>query len=273
MVKPTSDGDDQIIILNYHDAVIKGSDMNLLERSTEWLNDSCIHFYFTWLAQEQKEKKDCQQKSGASAAVTSSNDYFMDPSIVSFFMHQCIDEEEIEELVNSLPFPKAPQSKDDRPGRIFIAVSDNMAVGSDYQTPRIGGNHWTLLVVCLVKADVQFLHFDSMKGSGNSLAAGHIARKIARYVYPNESGSVRSKTTTQAAKTPQQANGYDCGVHVLGAAKMFVNQSATNSLGDYEEALHTSVGGNAMKFCADLRQEIVSEIRRLSSKHNEFIVH
>jgi Ulp1 family protease len=69
-------------VLNFFDAVIYGSDLALVQSQTAWLNDAIIHFYFNVLDQRQKKKG-------------KRNCLFMDPSIISFFMHQVIDEDDI----------------------------------------------------------------------------------------------------------------------------------------------------------------------------------
>ncbi|KAL3905652.1 MAG: hypothetical protein SGILL_009593 [Bacillariaceae sp.] len=270
---------DDEIVTNYHDAVITGSDLNLLERRAEWLNGACLHFYFTLLARNQKEKMDQAENEGTLeglAAVkpttnVASKDYFIDPIVTSFFMHQCNDEEDAKDLVSCLPFPKVSDGSAERFGRVFIAVSDNMAKGSDYQTPGLG-SHWSLLVTRVSLGGVEYYHFDSMKKSGNFVAAQDIAVKLSRYVYPDvkletkrsNSSSSATNPIVQACATPYQANGYDCGVHVLGAAKIFANIPPETPTEALEQALKQGMGDDPSKYCAALRQEIASAIREVA---------
>ena len=80
------------LIINYHDAVIYGRDLQLFDHRTEWLNDSCIHFYFTYLQQQQRT----HHLSERSCSIL-----FMDPAAVSFWIHQCSDQEDINDFVSN----------------------------------------------------------------------------------------------------------------------------------------------------------------------------
>lgn len=109
------------LILSYNGTCcIYQSDLQLLESDSEWLNDSCINFQMTRLSErtveaattittavvavaddaETASKNDNGANStGSSSSNNDSNDpiriVFMDPSIVSFFMHQIsIDDDE-----------------------------------------------------------------------------------------------------------------------------------------------------------------------------------
>ena len=226
---------------------------------------------------------------------------FMDPSVVSFWMHQCIDQDEIHDFVKNTQFPGKEGERD---GVLFIPVNDNM---STYSTSNNtiwqvsdSGSHWSLLVLevfCteerkkdnqnFLTSTLRFWHFDSIRNSGNIQAAKDIAAKICLHVYPKASiisalASDLSKVTEgilHQAETPQQQNGYDCGVHVLGAAKILSNyilmttltsdktrDSPCRRLQDLEECLRNEIGNDSQGFCSKLRQEISLEIRRLHKK-------
>jgi len=258
------------LLINYHDAVIYGWELKLIERRTEWLNDSCIHFFFTHLQQHHKQN------------TTSVPFLFMEPSVVSFWMHQCVDQDEIDDFVKSTSFPGRGDRGD---GTIFIAVNDQMANDSSpFSNISGGGNHWSLLVVQVEasknrKTDksactaLDFWHFDSVRNSGNRHAAQDIAAKVSLHIYPEAS----SKDVRQA-ETPQQQNGYDCGVHLLGAAKIlskYLSMTGNDSDGsdsrlfDLEECLRKEMGTSPQKFCSKLRHEISFEIRRLHKERNK----
>jgi hypothetical protein len=140
-----------------------------------------------------------------------------------------------------------------------------------------------------------FLHFDSIRNSRNIRAANDIAKKILLHVYSDDynkrkrdsdsDSSNNDKPKVIQVETPQQRNGYDCGVHVLGAAKILSSSTTTTSLTIYssnndnnnsdsmnsvrlnllEESLRQGVGNNSFEFCSKLRDEISSEILLLSS--------
>jgi Ulp1 family protease len=313
---------DSDLIINYHDAVIYGSDLKLLKNRTEWLNDSCIHFFFVLLQQHQREQeqererereqKEKEKKEGKE--VSSSSFLFMDPSIVSYWMHQCTDQDDIEDFVDNTNFPK-PKGRNGNGngggGVIFIAVNDDMALSSNgWQIPN-SGSHWSLLLIIVGCGDdnnnnnnndddddsevshssIGILHFDSIRNSRNIRAAKDIAKKIMLHAYSDDnnrrkrnsdSNSHSDKPKVIQVKTPQQLNGYDCGVHVLGAAKILSSSTTASlmiysnndnnsdsmnsaSLNSLEESLQQGVGNNSFDFCSKFRDEISSEILHLSS--------
>jgi Ulp1 family protease len=288
--------DDDILLLNFHDAVIYKRDLNLLLNERGWLNDAIIHFYFEYL----------QQQSPAIG------DYFMDPSVVSYFMHQCIENDDIQEFVQSAPFP-SPSTIGTR-GRIFIAVNDYMMPSSSSWlslSSTAQGTHWSLLVI-----DIQVLdhddedmpillahHFDSHGPSDtNHLVARKIFEKIFTHVYQHPHGTLSTNKfsavdsdanvffleASSGCKIPQQVNGHDCGVHVLGAAEILSsssfsssswsnkhiincssNKNTTSTLSSYiaqlqgednEQAIRQHIGSDPAKFCTDLRKKIASII-------------
>ena len=315
---------DSDLIINYHDAVIYGSDLKLLKNRTEWLNDSCIHFFFVLLQQrhrEQEQEREREQKETSSLS-SSSSFLFMDPSVVSYWMHQCTDQDDIEDFVNNTNFPKSKGRNGNGGGGggvIFIAVNDDMALSSNgWQIPN-SGSHWSLLLIIVGCGEDNknnnnnnnndddeddsevshirsfcFLHFDSIRNSRNIRAANDIAKKIMLHVYSDDNNKRKRDSDSDSSnndkpkviqvETPQQLNGYDCGVHVLGAAKILSSSSTTTSLMIYsnndnnnsdsidsvrlnslEESLQQGVGNNSFEFCSKLRDEISSEILLLSS--------
>lgn len=219
------DGD---LLLNFHDAVIYGSDLALVQSSNSWLNDACINFFMALL----------QQRS------TSKTYKFMDPSVISFFVHQCTDDDEIQDFAQGNSF----RGMD----KIFIPVNDTMA---DTKVWR-GGSHWTLLVIVKAEEKIEFWHFDSVRHSGNGSAARNIARKLGTQFFGV------SLPTVVEAETPQQSNGYDCGVHMIAAAKIFSTMSEVD-LKSHERNLRQYTIEHP-NFCRELRSYIVDEIFRLS---------
>lgn len=222
-------------VLNYHDAVIYGSDLKLVQSRTEWLNDACAHFYMNVLQHADENSGSC---------------LFMDPSVVSFFMHQCTDDEDMRDFINSTKFPSE--------GKIFIPVNDNMRADADWMI-RGGGSHWSLLVVTMeAKVATNFWHFDSLKSSANVDAARDIRNKLLRLFDKPNTG-----TKLTRAATTQQTNGYDCGIHMLAAAKVFASLEGTR-LADYEKAIRDHAKLNP-DFCRNLRQTIAQSMIILAS--------
>ncbi|KAG7337469.1 Ulp1 protease family protein [Nitzschia inconspicua] len=246
--------DDGVMLLNYNDAVIYMRDLRLVVEN-DWLNDSIIHFYLELLKQESTE----------------GHDYFMDPSVVSFFMQHCNDHEDIEDFVASAPLPKDN-------GRIFIAVNDKMSAAVEsgaiwmQHTSRgcatAQGTHWSLLLMTIgtsASADeiaVAAYHFDS-HGECNLKVAVEIATKIAKYMY-------KRNAKVLSCETPQQVNGYDCGIHVLMAARALASFDDIDFRQQklvYEQALHkTIVVQHGSNPGPAMRQAISDTITSMASK-------
>lgn len=84
---------------------------------------------------------------------------------------------------------------------IFIPLNNN----SD-PTRVAGGSHWSLLVY--VKNLNRFLYYDSMNDN-NLSDSKRMASKLAFLQNPKD-----LRNLVEIKKTPQQKNGYDCGVYV-----------------------------------------------------------
>ena len=222
--------EDTDLVLNYNDAVIYGSDLALVQSKTAWLNDACVNFFFEWTKRRLDNAMPVK---------------LLDPSVVSFFVHQCIEEEEINDFVNDVSFPVT--------GKIFIPVNDSMVESTAWQTK--GGSHWSLLLVVKSKREIQFWHFDSVQGSGNLRAAEDIAKKLGRYCF-----DIVSCPVVEAA-TPPQSNGYDCGIHMLVAAQIFASMEDMD-LKSHEAGLRLEIN-NTPGFCIELRRAMANEILRL----------
>ncbi|XP_062131404.1 sentrin-specific protease 8-like [Drosophila sulfurigaster albostrigata] len=81
---------------------------------------------------------------------------------------------------------------------IFFALNDN-------ETAEAGGTHWSLLV--LSRPEKSFFHFDSY-GNSNSVPSIELISKV------KDSLGVR-QAKFRPMRCLQQANGYDCGIHVI----------------------------------------------------------
>ena len=236
---------DDDLVVNFEDAVIYGADLAILESPTAWLNDACINFFLTLL----------QSRISKDEAV------FLDPSVMSFFMHQCVDEDDIADFRSGFRYPQN--------GKLVIPINDNMSTSSSWATPG-GGAHWSLLVLILLNgAPQKFVHFDSVKGSANASAALEVAQKLCDTV-------LRSSQPGQTADfvnalTPQQKNGFDCGLYMLTCAEVVVtkkNLKSSEVVRDYEHELIEFIKENE-SFCLDLRKRIANEVlekREISKK-------
>jgi sentrin-specific protease 8 len=203
------------LVLDYHDAVLYPFDMNLLESPTAWLNDSCMHFYLTVL----------QQRNTNTSSIA-----YMDPSVISFLMHQCDD-------LDDFSFPAVET--------IVIPINDGHAPSSHWsQAGR--GSHWSLLVI---KSAGMYWHLDSVHGR-NREAASAVAKKCQQIL-----GHAASSIID--VETPQQDNGSDCGLHALCAAELV---SGCESVEAMEAAMTQRVGKG---FGNEMRQRVLEQAKRL----------
>jgi len=172
----------------------------------------------------------------------------MDPSLISFFMHQCVDDDDIKDFLSGLSLP-------DGDLRLFVPVNDSMSDSS-----WTSGSHWSLLVCNRSRSSTEFWHFDSVKNSGNQLASQAVAEKLNQHIFHSSSAACLS------AVTPEQKNGYDCGLHMLQAVKLFCPKDGSN-LKEHEAVLQSHIERNP-DFCSELRREIATKIIRLKKGEN-----
>ncbi|KMT03925.1 hypothetical protein BVRB_8g187350 [Beta vulgaris subsp. vulgaris] len=209
-------------VLKYKDIVLRASDLDTL-RGPCFLNDQIIAFYFSYLLSSSK----------------SDDILFVEPSI-SVCLANCQDDKFIEEFAQSCIMSSKRL--------VLFTVNDN----DDFDGG--GGNHWSILVYDRTKNS--FLHYDSMEGV-NSFHAMKLYDAIKEYMGPGgqvsrphissyslkkqknkkknisyvsrplgraEPESVAATApavspTFMECKTPQQSNGYDCGLYVLAIAR------------------------------------------------------
>uniref|UniRef100_A0A7S4NIS5 Ubiquitin-like protease family profile domain-containing protein n=1 Tax=Odontella aurita TaxID=265563 RepID=A0A7S4NIS5_9STRA len=252
---------DSNLLVNYHDACVYESDLRLLESPTAWLNDACILFRLNWISQ-------IRGRTRTSVADRSDNVLFLDPSVISFMMHQC-DDDDLADLAQGW---KLHQRK-----VVFVPVNDNHAASAHaFQIPG-GGNHWSMMVVLIGmknnsssdmnEVKVKYLHFDSSVGC-NERAARLVARRIQRAI--NLGSHAGEEAVVIECRTPQQNNGYDCGIFALGAAEALSDVSLLE--GDlmpqsFEMALASFVADcGAAGFAGYLRHAISNDIKKLAGK-------
>ena len=172
------------LVLNYHDAVLYQSDLAFLESNNAWLNDACMNFYLTVLQQRNNPIKV----------------KFMDPAVVSFLMHQC-DHDDWIEFATSFTTPTE---------KLIIPINNAHAPSSAWQTH---GSHWSLLVMSPNEKQ-EMWHFDSVS-SANQVAAKAVMERF-QCLFDLTSNNLHLREIV----TPQQQNGYDCGLHALCAAEV-----------------------------------------------------
>ena len=97
----------------------------------------------------------------------------------------------------------------------LIPINDN----SDKMNAN-GGSHWSLLVYLPIE-DI-FIYLDSMKKKSNNIEnAINIAGKLRGLIKEDQKKDLKESFVVNS-ETPQQKNGYDCGVYVLGFTEVLI---------------------------------------------------
>lgn len=226
-------------LLNYHDAVLYSTDIDVLRDQHLWLNDACIHF--------QMKRYQHELHSG-----NGNRFLFMDPSIVSYFMHQCLSNDELVEFYEGQGILEGCTSEGCKafclPRQfnlkqvIFLPINDTNA-RFEFTPGCKGaiGTHWSLLIVILLQVSCEedaqdrllqpiYLHYDSVGSSSNYTAAVAVAKKLnLLFTIKKTIHGISDSTSTMQeldtsihggmiirnCKTPQQINAWDCGIYVL----------------------------------------------------------
>merc|ERR1712121_551555 len=91
---------------------------------------------------------------------------------------------------------------------ILFPVNNNDRVEGE------GGSHWSLLVYISDKSDVNFYHYDPIRGANNR-QANELVRKLSE-----TNTFCKSKLKVEEVLVPNQINGYDCGIYTMIYAGM-----------------------------------------------------
>jgi len=187
------------IVVTYQDVTIHSSDLDLLE-GTNWLNDSLLAYYFEYLTYDifKDYKEDM---------------LFVHPStmFITTFM------EDQQELIQVLKDLKIPSKK-----WVFLPINNNTDISNT------GGSHWALLV--FARSTNTFSFYDSYGGHNRKHAV-----RAASKLWPLLGTTSEPKFVD--VHTPQQKNGYDCGLYVLSISE-FV---AKSFIGTNTESLNSQV--------------------------------
>jgi hypothetical protein len=280
-------GDNELVV-NYNDAVIYGKDLGLFESYTAWLNDACIHYQLTRL----------QQTNDPSAKFI----VFLDPAVVSFLMHQVEDEDEMGDFTagyhNFESTKRIFVPINDNMGSQHWQTP---GLGSHWSllwvllSPVSSSSSSSLSTTAAAAAAAGegtttplFFHFDSVTGSSNQKAAHAVATKLNQALemkraqkHAHADPSIQrdlEQTPIQAhaqrqiqlhqCASPQQRNGYDCGMHVLANAQVLVDCTETELIGigntnvtGLTDILQQRVTSRSLSFAERLRAEIAQDIR------------
>ncbi|PKA51479.1 NEDD8-specific protease 1 [Apostasia shenzhenica] len=212
-------------ILSYGDVVLRRSDLRILS-GPFFINDRLIEFFFAHLSSSDGDDAD--------------RHLLLVPPSISFWLSNCPDGSLLLEAA-------APLRLRDR-DLVLFTVNNN----SDVALAE-GGTHWSLLVY--ERADNVFVHHDSCGGL-NLAHARRLYDAVKAFVCHD--GGVPAFVE---GPTPQQKNGYDCGVYVMAAARVICQWFEEGKAeGKWFEALEAAMGE---KTAANLRLEVLSLISSL----------
>lgn len=210
-------------ILSYNDVVLRRSDLDILN-GPNFLNDRVIEFYLSYL----------------STVHTSPTISLIPPSI-AFWISNCPDTESLKEFMK----PLVLRNKD----LVIFPVNDNLNVELAE-----GGSHWSLLVY--YKETNTFFHHDSFKGV-NRWNAKQLFEAVSPFV------SDGNAAYRECSDTPQQKNGYDCGVYLLAIAQVICEWFSSEGMKNRDELWFTDVKETVPDLVNHLREEILGLIKRL----------
>ncbi|KAN0006767.1 hypothetical protein ACTFIU_004958 [Dictyostelium citrinum] len=176
------------LIVSYNDSTIYQSDINILKQSNQWLNDSIISFYLEWLKDGGENKNKIPNEV-----------LLLSPSVV--FCCSFVESEQEIQLMFEQPLSLKTREV------IFFPFNNN-------RDPNVigGGSHWSLLI--FIKSINKFIYYDSINRFNSDDATFIISKfKFLLSSPPKHNNNLKEFLINE--KTPQQQNGYDCGLYVL----------------------------------------------------------
>lgn len=243
-------------VLTYEDIVLRVSDSDILE-GPYYLNDQIIAFYFGYLSSS------CD-----------SNDILLVPPSVSFWLANC-KEEALKDIIEPL---KLSSKK-----LVLFTVNDNDDLsGGD------SGTHWSLLVYD--RSSNTFSHHDSMEGVNNSHAM-KLFEAVKGFMGPTAKPNTASSSTPKGrmkkkkdvgatakavavadaepsfieCDTPQQTNGYDCGLYVIAIAKVICQWHSSKKKGkesNWISAIERQVNASLEMTMRDELLKLIEDLRK-----------
>ncbi|PIA38666.1 hypothetical protein AQUCO_02700117v1 [Aquilegia coerulea] len=217
-------------ILSYNDVVLRRSDLDILS-GPHFLNDRIIEFYFSYLA-----------------SCYASEDILLVPPSISFWISNCPDIESLKDFVEPLKFPDKKM--------VIFPVNNN-----DDVSMAEGGSHWSLLAYERKKN--VFVHHDSL-ASSNRCHAKRLYKGVVKFM--GISDSKVDAPFIDCTTSPQQMNGYDCGLYVTAIAKVicewYVN-GRSEDMDSWFTSLKTQITTSSV---SNMRNEILLLIKGLMIK-------
>ncbi|GMH91213.1 hypothetical protein TrVE_jg6769 [Triparma verrucosa] len=173
------------------DSFVYKSDLRLLQHGN-WLNDNLISFYLECL----------------TSKFNVSNLRVIDSAVVSFLVNQLDEEEE--------DFQSECSSMDIfESGNSNFLIPVNSSYASSETFGEVGaGNHWSLLHIVILEAQVSWKHYDSSPSLSNSSAAFRTLSKFMLCYKTARKISIGNAVGEDIAGN--QTDGWRCGWYVLG---------------------------------------------------------
>ncbi|XAR60484.1 Ulp1 peptidase [Bertholletia excelsa] len=218
-------------ILNYKDVVLRRSDLDILS-GPYFLNDRIIEFYFSYLS-----------------SCYPSEDILLVPPSIAFWIANCPDTESLKDFLEPLNLSYKNLA--------IFPVNNNTDV-----TDAEGGSHWSLLA--FERRTNTFVHHDSFGG----LNSGH-AKRLYRALL-GHMGIFNTASTckyVECPSTPQQVNGYDCGLYVAAIAKAVCGWHESGGPKDEDGLWFSAVNEQVTpSIIAHMRSNILELIRSLMDR-------
>ncbi|KAJ0266670.1 NEDD8-specific protease 1 [Hirschfeldia incana] len=214
-------------ILSYNDVVLRRSDLDILN-GPNFLNDRVIEFYLSYL----------------STLHTSPRTISLIPPSIAFWISNCPDTESLKDFMKPLRLLDSDL--------VILPVNDNLNVELAE-----GGLHWSLLVY--YREANSFFHHDSFMGS-NRWSAKQLYKAVSPFLSDGDA------VYRECSDTPQQKNGYDCGVHLLATAQVICKWFGSGGVKNRDELWLGDVKETVPDVVNHLRKDILGLIKRLMSE-------
>lgn len=216
------------MILSYNDVVLRRSDLDILS-GPHFLNDRIIEFYLSFLS-----------------SCYPSDDIYLVPPSIAFWLQNCSDEDTFKAFVEPLNLPSK--------NLVIFPVNDN-----DDVTIAEAGSHWSLLV--FYRPANVFVPHDSFRGL-NRACSKKLYKSVAKFM-GNLDANVQY---LEDQSSPQQSNGYDCGLFLLAIARVICSWYTSSNRVDGEQLWFSDVKEQVTPATiSTMRNEILSLIKGLMS--------
>lgn len=215
-------------ILSYNDVVLRRSDLDILG-GPYFLNDRIIEFYFSYLS-----------------SCYPSKDVLLVPPSIAFWIMNCPVIESLKDFVEPLHLPDKKL--------VLFPINDN-----DDVSQAEGGSHWSLLAY--ERHSNMFVHHDSNRGM-NKRHAKQLYNAVRGYM--SDSAPASAAKFLECTDSPQQMNGYDCGLYVTAISRTIYLWYGGDRNKDRDDLWFSAVKEQVTPSAvAEMRNEILGLIRGL----------